>query len=135
MQGAQKLRSETHLQVRRNDEVAAQRRRWTFYEAISIGFLQLMGKEPFVDPRFAILDPPGETKNVLLEIKGDHVIGSVDLLGDFIPHFSSLGVVHDRVGNVHLLFYLRVGFGTPEEPSESQVANGRVISTQEPLSD
>jgi hypothetical protein len=34
MQGAQKLRSEAHLQVRRNDEGAAQRRRWTFYEAI-----------------------------------------------------------------------------------------------------
>jgi hypothetical protein len=34
MQGAQKLRSEAHLQVRRNDEVAAQRRRWTFYETI-----------------------------------------------------------------------------------------------------
>jgi hypothetical protein len=33
MQGAQKLRSEAHLQVRRNDEVAAHRR-WTFYEAI-----------------------------------------------------------------------------------------------------
>jgi len=25
--------------VRRNDEVAAQRRRWTFYETIKIGFL------------------------------------------------------------------------------------------------
>ncbi|MCX5909244.1 MAG: hypothetical protein NTY64_19245, partial [Deltaproteobacteria bacterium] len=37
MQGAQKLRSEAHLQVRRNDEVAAQRRRWTFYETISEG--------------------------------------------------------------------------------------------------
>jgi hypothetical protein len=34
MQGAQKLRSEAHLQVRRNDEVEAQRRRWTFYETI-----------------------------------------------------------------------------------------------------
>jgi hypothetical protein len=34
MQGAQKLRSEAHSQVRRNDEVAAQRRRWTFYETI-----------------------------------------------------------------------------------------------------
>ena len=34
MQGAQKLRSEAHLQMRRNDEVAAQRRRWTFYETI-----------------------------------------------------------------------------------------------------
>jgi len=34
MQGAQELRSEAHLQVRRNDEVAAQRSRWTFYEAI-----------------------------------------------------------------------------------------------------
>jgi hypothetical protein len=36
MQGAQKLRSEAHLQVRRNDEVAAQRRRWTFCETISV---------------------------------------------------------------------------------------------------
>jgi hypothetical protein len=36
MQGAQKLRSEAHLQVRRNDEVEAQRRRWTFYETIKI---------------------------------------------------------------------------------------------------
>jgi len=34
MQGAQKMRSEAHLRVRRNDEVAAQRRRWTFYEVI-----------------------------------------------------------------------------------------------------
>jgi len=34
MQGAQKLRSEAHLRVRRNDEVAAQRRSWTFYETI-----------------------------------------------------------------------------------------------------
>jgi len=35
MQGAQELRSEAHLQVRRNDEVAAQRRSWTFYKAIN----------------------------------------------------------------------------------------------------
>jgi hypothetical protein len=38
MQGAQKLRSEAHSQVRRNDEVEAQSRserdRWTFYETI-----------------------------------------------------------------------------------------------------
>ena len=34
MQGAQKLRSEAHLRVRRSDEVAAQRRRWIFYETI-----------------------------------------------------------------------------------------------------
>jgi hypothetical protein len=34
MQGAQKLRSEAHLQVRCNDEVEVQRRRWTFYETI-----------------------------------------------------------------------------------------------------
>ena len=38
MQGAQKLRSEAHLRVRRNDEVAAQRRRWTFYETINYAF-------------------------------------------------------------------------------------------------
>jgi putative transposase len=36
MQGAQKLRSEAHLSVRRNDEVEAQRRRWTFYEVIKL---------------------------------------------------------------------------------------------------
>jgi len=36
MQGAQKLRNEAHLRMRRNDEVTAQRRRWTFYEAIKI---------------------------------------------------------------------------------------------------
>jgi hypothetical protein len=36
MQGAQELRSEAHLRVRRNDEVEAQRRRWTFYETIKL---------------------------------------------------------------------------------------------------
>jgi|APFre7841882724_1041349.scaffolds.fasta_scaffold180658_1 hypothetical protein len=41
MQGAQKLRSEAHFQVRRNDEVAAQRRRWTFYETIFLKASQL----------------------------------------------------------------------------------------------
>jgi len=34
MQGAQNVRSESYLQLRRNDEGEAQRRRWTFYEAI-----------------------------------------------------------------------------------------------------
>jgi len=45
MQGAQKLRSEAHLQVRRNDEGAAQSRserdRWTFYETINIPLCSL----------------------------------------------------------------------------------------------
>jgi hypothetical protein len=36
MQGAQKLRSEAHLKVRCNDEVEAQRSRWTFYKTITI---------------------------------------------------------------------------------------------------
>jgi hypothetical protein len=36
MQGAQNLRSETYLAVCRNDEGEAQRRRWTFYEAINV---------------------------------------------------------------------------------------------------
>jgi hypothetical protein len=36
MQGAQKLRSEEYLHVRCNDEVEAQRSRWTFYETINI---------------------------------------------------------------------------------------------------
>ena len=40
MQGAQKLKSEAHLQVRRNDEVAAQRSRWTFCETTKIHFAQ-----------------------------------------------------------------------------------------------
>ena len=35
MQGAQKLRREAYLRVRCNDEVEAQRSRWTFYETIS----------------------------------------------------------------------------------------------------
>jgi hypothetical protein len=39
MQGAQKLRSEAYLHVRCNDEVEAQRRRWTFYETIMFRFL------------------------------------------------------------------------------------------------
>ena len=41
MQGAQKLRGEAHYRVRRNDKVAAQRSRWTFYETFSapqVGF-------------------------------------------------------------------------------------------------
>ena len=40
MQGAQKLRSAAHLRVRRNDEVEAQRRRWTFYETIKGFFMR-----------------------------------------------------------------------------------------------
>ena len=67
MQGAQKLRSEAHLQVRRNDEVEAQRRRWTFYGTIKnypnenhllkkcwrfgifpIGYLQLIAKPQLI---------------------------------------------------------------------------------------
>jgi hypothetical protein len=36
MQGARELRSEAYEQVRCNDEVEAQRRRWTFYETILI---------------------------------------------------------------------------------------------------
>jgi hypothetical protein len=39
MQGAQKLRSEEHLRVRRNDEVEAQGSRWAFYETIKISWL------------------------------------------------------------------------------------------------
>ena len=36
MPGAQNLRSEAYLPVRCNDKGEAQRRRWTFYEAIKI---------------------------------------------------------------------------------------------------
>jgi len=41
MQGAKKLRSAAHFQVRRNDEVAAQRSRWTFYETIKIWLISV----------------------------------------------------------------------------------------------
>ena len=50
MQGAQNLRSEAYLAVRRNDEGEAQRRRWTFYEAIKSDDLV---KSPFC-PIFVI---------------------------------------------------------------------------------
>jgi hypothetical protein len=40
--GAQKLRSEAYLQGRCNDEVEAQRRRWTFYETIKDSFGSLV---------------------------------------------------------------------------------------------
>jgi hypothetical protein len=36
MQDAQKPRSKAHLQLRCNDEVAAQRRRWNFCETIDL---------------------------------------------------------------------------------------------------
>jgi hypothetical protein len=50
MQGAQKLRSEAHLRVRRNDEVAAQRSRWTFYETIIFGlFIIIMNQHEALD--------------------------------------------------------------------------------------
>jgi hypothetical protein len=46
-QGAQKLRSEAHLHVRRNDEVEAQSRserdRWTFYETINLSYFSARG--------------------------------------------------------------------------------------------
>src|SRR4030042_7034501 len=44
MPGAQELRSEQHFGVRRTDEVAAQRRRWTFYETIRIAGASSSGK-------------------------------------------------------------------------------------------
>jgi hypothetical protein len=56
MQGAQELRSEAHLQVRRNDEVAAQRRRWTFYEVITLGYSPLAAGER---ETLALLAPMG----------------------------------------------------------------------------
>jgi len=39
IQGAQELRSEVYEGVRRNDEVEAERSRWTFYEAIPTWFI------------------------------------------------------------------------------------------------
>jgi len=49
MQGAQDLRSEAHLQLRRNGEVAAQRCRWIFCETIKVYLVQFgLGKAKFV---------------------------------------------------------------------------------------
>jgi hypothetical protein len=47
MQGAKKLRREAHLRVRRNDEVEAQRRRWTFYKAINFDEFVKSKKQAF----------------------------------------------------------------------------------------
>jgi hypothetical protein len=61
MQGAQKLRSEAHLQVRRNDEVAAQRSRWTFYETIKYEtslFILRSAEKPPAFPSWVFLLPP-----------------------------------------------------------------------------
>jgi len=48
MQGAQKLRSEAYEQVRCNDEVEAQRRRWAFYETIKRSFMEIKGQVALV---------------------------------------------------------------------------------------
>jgi hypothetical protein len=49
MQGEQKLRSGAHLQGRRNDEVEAQRRRWTFYKVITFVSLQIRRPRGFYE--------------------------------------------------------------------------------------
>jgi hypothetical protein len=54
MQGAQKLRSEAHLRVRRNEEVEAQRSRWIFYETIKYEGLN------------EVIDPSGAAPSKLL---------------------------------------------------------------------
>jgi len=45
MPGAQKLRSEAHFKMHPNDEVAGQRRRWTFYETINIAISSTSNQE------------------------------------------------------------------------------------------
>jgi len=55
--GAPKPRSEAHLQVRRDHEVAAQRRRWIIYETIFFILAQSTGvsrKSPASLPYFLI---------------------------------------------------------------------------------
>ena len=51
MQGAQKLRSEAHLRVRRNDKVEAQRRRWTFYATITFQIFHVVTRQTEGDIR------------------------------------------------------------------------------------
>ena len=68
MQGAQKLRNEAHLWVRRNDEVAAQRSRWTFYETIRIDVLAIEINEKI---RF------GEIGHMIIMITFPHISGDL----------------------------------------------------------
>jgi hypothetical protein len=64
MQGAQKLRSEAYLQVRCNDEVEAQRRRWTFSETIKFVGLIYSLPTPMKKSKFTIPDNLGRKGSV-----------------------------------------------------------------------
>ena len=82
MQGAQKLRSEAHLRVRRNDEVAAQRRRWTFYETINFANrkVQFWGKS--VNQLFLV--PCWISLQFFARYRGRKVRNL-----EFLPHFEA----------------------------------------------
>jgi len=65
MQGAQNVRSEAYLQVRRNDEGEAQRRRWPFYEAIKLYRLN----PGFLEPFFSLCYDARASKSVRLKVR------------------------------------------------------------------
>jgi len=59
------------LQVRRNDEVEAQRRRWTFYETINVGFRDTASRDDFTLSRRAWVEKNAiPKKNFGLQIWG-----------------------------------------------------------------
>jgi hypothetical protein len=72
MQGAQNLRREAYLEVRRNDEGEVQRGRWTFYETIKDDFFRIRhmvdaAKEAFSFGNF-------QNRNGLEKITSSHPI-------------------------------------------------------------
>jgi hypothetical protein len=93
MQGAQKLRSEAHLHVRRNDEVEAQRRRWTFYETI------INGRQKCSLSSFRFQNHPGSSNFVINAIwapeKLPRLIFSPNLLQNLLFPLESDSNAHD----------------------------------------
>jgi hypothetical protein len=92
MQGAQKLRSEAYFHVRCNDEVEAQRSRWTFYETIKTGFFNL--GVPFYESRF-----PSQFKNAFYRGKPLSLIFSMIF---FFPKPSTMAAL---TKSVHIHYY------------------------------
>ena len=75
MQGAQNLRSEAYLLVRCNDEGEAQRRRWTFYEAIKFDGFEIRAN-PLLKKEVRLL----YTSSILKPCRSMLLIGPSDAL-------------------------------------------------------
>jgi len=91
MQGAQKLRSEAYLWVRRNDEGEVQRRRSTFYEAIKI---HLNGFHHQAGTKASRADPNSAGRSSLnrsnpLQIRKPAAFGPVIGMAHTVSHLGS----------------------------------------------